>query len=103
MATTVRVEDELATTLRNLAREEHRPIGKVIEAAVTEYKREKFWREVEASVERLRADPVAWKDYREEIALLEGGSMDGLNDEDPYYSAEEVEEIRGRRTRTQSR
>ncbi len=29
--------------------------------------------------------------------------MDGLKDEDPYYTVEEVEEIRGRRTRTQSR
>ena len=103
MATTVRVEEKLAARLRELAREEHRPIGQVIEDAVAQYKREKFWQEVEASVERLRADPVAWQDYQDEIAFLEGGSMDGLKDEEPYYTAEEVEEIRGRRTRTQSR
>ncbi len=103
MATTVRIEDQLAATLRELAREEHRPIGQVIEDAIAWYKREKFWQDVEASVERLRADPVAWKDYQDEIAFLEGGSIDGLEDEDPYYTAEEVEEIRGRRTRTQSR
>jgi hypothetical protein len=103
MATTVRVEDRLAATLRELAREEHRPIGQVIEDAVSRYKREKFWLEIEASVERLRSDPVAWKDYQDEIASLEGGSMDGLEDEDPYYTEEEVEEIRGRRARTQSR
>lgn len=103
MATTVRVEDKLAAKLREIASEEHRPIGQVIDDAVTQYRRDKFWREVEASVERLRADPVAWKDYRGEIAILEGGSMDGLKDEDPYYTAEEGEEIRGRRTRTQSR
>lgn len=103
MATTVRVEDRLAATLRELAREEHRPIGQVIEDAVSRYKREKFWLEIEASVERLRSDPTAWKDYQDEIALLEGGSMDGLEDEDPYYIEEEVGEIRGRRARTQSR
>jgi hypothetical protein len=80
----------------NQRREEHQPIGQVIEDAVSRSKREKFWQEVEASVERLRADPVAWKDYQDEITLLEGGSMDGLEDEDPYYTVEEVDEIRRR-------
>lgn len=42
----------------------------------------------------LNADPMAWQDYQNEIALLEGGSMDGLEDEPPYFSAEELEEIR---------
>ncbi len=86
MTTTVQVEDDLAATLRELAREEHRSIGQVIEDAVTQYRREKFWREVEASVERLRTDPVAWKDYKDEIALLEGGSMAGQKDEDSWPS-----------------
>ncbi len=46
----------------------------------------------------LRADPVAGKDYQDEFALLEGGSMDGLVDEDPHYTTEEVGEIGNRRT-----
>ncbi len=100
MATTVRVEDELAATLRELSIEEHRPIGQVIQDAIAHYQKEKFWREVESSVEQLRADPVAWQDYQQEIRLLEGGSSDGLDDDDPYYTAEEVEEILGRQ-RTQ--
>ena len=41
----------------------------------------------------LRADPVAWQEYQDEIRLLEGGSMDGLEAEEPYYTAAEVEEI----------
>ncbi|HYI25082.1 MAG TPA: ribbon-helix-helix protein, CopG family [Thermomicrobiales bacterium] len=93
MATTVRVDDELAATLKELAVSERRPIGQVIEAAVRHYQREKFWRDVEASVGRLRADPVAWQEYQDEIRLLEGGSMDGLEAEEPYYTAAEVEEI----------
>jgi predicted transcriptional regulator len=56
MATTVRVDDRLHATLREIARKEHRPIGHVIEDAVAQYQQEKFWQEVEASVERLRAD-----------------------------------------------
>jgi predicted transcriptional regulator len=101
MATTVRVEDELAATLRELSIAERRPIGQVIEEAVQHYQREKFWRDVEASVESLRADPVAWQDYQDEIRLLEGGSMDGLEAEEPYYTAAEVEQILGKQDRTQ--
>src|SRR5680860_50649 len=78
MATTVRVDDQLHVKLREIASEERRPIGQVIEAAIAHYQKERFWQEVEASVERLRADPVAWQEYRKEIALFEGGSMDGL-------------------------
>jgi len=100
MATTVRVEDDLATTLRELSIEEHRPIGQVIQAAVEQYRKEKFWREVEASVAKLRADPVAWRDYQDEIRFFEGGSMDGLEGEEPYYSEAEVEEILGRQAET---
>lgn len=50
------------------------------------------------SIERLQDDPDSWQDYRDDIRLFEGASMDGLEDEEPYYSAEEVEEILGRTT-----
>ncbi len=58
---------------------------------------ETFWREVEESTARLRADPDAWQEYQREIRLLEGGSMDGLEDEEPYYSDAEWEELLGTR------
>ncbi len=76
MARTVRVDDKLHTRLREIAEAEHRPIGKVIEEAIQHYEREKFWREANDAVERLRADPVAWEEYQDEVALLEGGALD---------------------------
>ncbi len=103
MASTVRVEDKLHARLRDIAEAEHRPIGKVIEDAIQHYEQDKFWREAHDAVERLRADPVAWKKYQDEIALFEGGSMDGLKDEDPYYSPEEEEAIRAEHARTEDR
>jgi hypothetical protein len=96
MAATVRVEDNVHAMLLELAKEEHRPIGQVIEDAIERYRREKFWKGVNEDLERLRADPIAWKDYQDEIALLEGGSMDGLRTEPPYFTPEEEEEIRAR-------
>jgi hypothetical protein len=101
MATTVRVEERLAVRLREIAKDEGRPIGQVIEDAIAQYEREKFWREVESSVARLRADPVAWQDYQDEIRFFEGGSMDGLENEEPYYSEVELEEILDREQGTQ--
>lgn len=101
MATTVRVEEKLAVTLRDLAAEERRPIGQVIESAIAQYQKEKFWKGVHDDFTRLRSDPAAWKDYQDELALFEGGSMDGLEDEPPYYSLEEEDEIRAEFERSQ--
>lgn len=64
---------------------------------------EQFRNELDASVETVRADPVAWEDYQDEIRFFEGGSMDGLEDEEPYYSPEEEDALRARRDRTECR
>ena len=103
MASTVRVDPKLHSRLREIAEAERRPIGQVIEDAIDRYERGKFWRDVNDSVERLRADPAAWQAYRDEIALFEGGSMDGLEDEEPYYTPEEEAAIRAEHARTQGR
>jgi predicted transcriptional regulator len=103
MASTVRVDAKLHARLREIAAAEDRPIGRVIEDAIRQYEREKFWRDVNESVERLRADPAAWRAYQDEIALFEGGSMDGLEDEEPYYTPEEEEAIHAEHARAESR
>lgn len=91
---TVRVEKELHATLRELSKAEHRSIGQVIEDAVAKYQKDKFWKEMHEAFARLRADPVAWKEYQDEVALWDTTSSDGLENEEPYYSPEEMEEIR---------
>ncbi len=93
MATTVRVDDQVATRLRDLASEEQRSIGQVIRDALDHYEKERFWQDVESSVSRLKANPIAWQEYQEEIQLLQGGSMDGLEEEPPYYSDAELEAV----------
>lgn len=91
---TVRVEKKLHDTLRELSKAEHRPIGEVIEDAVERYQKDKFWKEMHEGFARLRADPVAWKEYQDETALWDSLSNDGLENEEPYYTPEEMEEIR---------
>lgn len=93
MASTIRVEDGLHATLRQIAEEEHRPIGQVIEDAIGQCQKAKFWEGVQADFARLKADPAAWKAYQDEIALWDATSEDGLEHETPYYTPEEEAEL----------
>jgi hypothetical protein len=93
VATTVRVDSKVHTKLHELAAEEQRPIGQVIEDAIDQYRRAKFWQGVQEDYARLRADPVAWKEYQDEIALWDSTASDGLGHEEPYYTPEEEAEL----------
>lgn len=46
------------------------------------------------SFARLRSKPEAWQAYQAEVAALEGGSMEGLEHEEAYYTKDEDESIR---------
>jgi hypothetical protein len=101
MSTMVRVDDKLHATLREISEAERRPIGQIIEEAVKRYQREKFWHGVRQDFARLRSDSGAWQEYQAEIALLQGGSLDGLEREEPYYTPEEEDEIRAEHAQAQ--
>lgn len=103
MASMVRVDDKLHARLREIAEEEHRPIGQVIEEAVRHYEREKFWQGVNEDFDRLKSDPDAWREYQDELRLWDRTAGDGLESEEPYYTPEEEEEIREEYTRTYGR
>jgi hypothetical protein len=98
----VRVEERTHNQLRQLSEQEHRPIGQIVTELVDDYQRRRFWDQVNESVDRLREDSAAWESYQNEIAELEGGSSDGLEFEEPYYSPDEEEEIRAEFARAQS-
>ena len=93
-SSSIRVEEATLARLRVIAKEEKRPIGKIVTDLVEKYEKDKFWKDMREDFERLRADPVAWKEYQEETALWDTLSGDGLENEPPYYSPEELEELR---------
>ena len=66
---TVRVDPKLHATLRALSDAEQRSISQVIADAVDRYQKENFWKAMHEGFARLRADPVAWREYQEEAAL----------------------------------
>lgn len=82
MAATVsmRVPTEAHQKLREMADKKHKPIGEVLNEAVELLEREQFWADYAAAYARLRADPEAWQEYRDELALWDSTLMDGLED-----------------------
>ena len=100
---TVRVEKKLHDTLRELSKAEHRSIGEVIEEAIAKYEKDKFWKGVHEDYARLRANPEAWAEYQREVEIWDTLSNDGLENEEPYYTPEEEEEIRAEFARSQGR
>ena len=52
-------------------------------------------------MERLRADPVAWKAYQDELAIWDQTAGEGLENEEPYYTPEEERDILANAQRSQ--
>lgn len=95
-APVVKLKPTTHAKLLELSKTEARPMGEIVTDLVERYEVERFWNRLNEQYVRLKADPAVWQDYKDEIALLEGGSMDGLGDEEPYFTAEEEREIRNR-------
>ena len=102
-SSSIRVEEETLARLRVLSKDEKRPIGQIVTDLVKKYERDKFFKQMHEDFTRLRADPVAWKEYQEETALWDSASGDGLENEEPYYTPEEEEEINAEYARTYGR
>jgi hypothetical protein len=92
-STVVRIEERTHATLREWADQDHKPIGQIVTELVEREATQRFWREMHEGYARLRADLPAWQDYLDEMSLFEGGSLDDLANEEPYYTPEEEAEI----------
>lgn len=86
MATTVsiRIPVETHQKLRELAKKEHKGLGEIVDEAIDAWEMEQIWRQAEAAHARLRADPEAWKEWQDEIALWDSTLMDGIPADDEY-------------------
>lgn len=99
-APVVKLKPGTHAKLQEIARAESRPMGEIVSDLVERYEKERFWKGVQEDYARLRADPVAWKDYQDEVAIWDATAGDGLENEPPYYTPEEEEEIRAEFART---
>jgi hypothetical protein len=63
-----------------LADKSNATITAVVDEAVRDLQRKKFWADFNAKCEALQADPEAWADLRQEDAAWEATLADGLEE-----------------------
>jgi hypothetical protein len=51
----------------------------IAEEAVKEYERKKFWENYYAGYKALKADPIAWEEYQDEIKFWDTTLADGFS------------------------
>jgi len=77
---TIRVSKTTRDILRDLAVRAGTTMAAIAEEAVREYEKKKFWENYYAGYEALRADPIAWAAYQDEIKLWDTTLADGLEE-----------------------
>jgi predicted transcriptional regulator len=75
---TIRISKKTHQTLRQLADEAGTSMTAILDEAVSEYQRKKYWEEYNAGYAALRADPEKWADYQKEIEAWDVTLTDGL-------------------------
>jgi predicted transcriptional regulator len=83
---TVRVSTATRDRIAELAQDAGMSMSSVVDEAIRDYKRKRFFEQLNEAVERTRADPEAWADYQAEVALFDNAAGDGLGTDDiPEY------------------
>lgn len=92
-AATIKIKAETHLKLQELSRAEDRPMGEIVTRLVDEYEHQRFWQEAKAQLARLKADPVAWKEYLDEMTEWDNMPNEVLDQEEPYSTPEEAREM----------
>lgn len=88
MATTMmRVRSDLHARLQQLAEAEGVNMQTLLDRALEQYRRARFFEQANAAYAALRADPEAWKAELEERAAWDATLMDGLQADDTAEAA----------------
>jgi hypothetical protein len=78
---TIRISRSTHELLRDLADKSNATITAVVDEAVRDLQRKRFWADFNAACEALQADPVARADLRREDSAWEETLADGLEEE----------------------
>lgn len=78
---TIRITPQSKAVLRNLAKQEGKPMQAVLDEAIEHYQRDKFLDEVNAAYATLRSDSKAWQEEQAERALWDKTLADGIQSE----------------------
>jgi predicted transcriptional regulator len=77
---TIRVSKMTRDILHNLAVKAGTTMSAVVEEAVREYEKKKFWENYYAGYEAVRADTAAWAEFQGDLTLWDTTLADGLEE-----------------------
>ena len=77
----IRISPQSKATLRELADHEDKPMQTVLDDAIEQYRRDRFFRELDEGYARLQTDDKAWQEELDERRLWDSTVADGLNSE----------------------
>ena len=79
--TTIRVSKEVYNAVKSIAQQQNEKIQDVIEQAIKDYKKKKFFDNLNLAYARLKADPKAWAEEEEEREDWDVAMKDGIESE----------------------
>ena len=82
--TTIRVSREIYNQVKTLALQQNKNMQDIIEHAVTEYKKKKFYNDLNEAYAKLKSNPNDWQLELEERNEWDSLLADGLEKEDEY-------------------
>jgi len=83
--TPVRLSDSAYTMLRRIADEDHKTLQAVINEALQEYDKLRFYRRLNASYQALRDDPKAWAEELQERGQVASTLMDDIDTNEIWH------------------
>lgn len=75
----IRISAQSKAILRELAEREGKPMQTVLDEAIEQYRRDRFFRELDEGYAQLQADPQAWQEELDERHLWDSTLADGLD------------------------
>ena len=79
MSTTVRIQEETRDRLAEMAQKSGQPMTDVLDEAVKQLERKRFFDEMNRRYAELREDPEAWAEIEAERAEWDATLMDNLD------------------------
>ena len=76
--TTIRVSRDVYNIIKHLSEQKNENMQNIVENAIKEYKKRKFFEEMNRAYANLRSDSQAWEEEKKERELWDISLSDGL-------------------------
>ena len=83
----VRIRPEDKAILDEYAKEFGLSLTAALSEILKQYRKQRFFKQVSTDYARLKEDPKEWKEFQDEMELLDDTLMDGLDEDEDFSKA----------------